>query len=362
MNRHVIKPRKYLHDILIESHDLKTFNNWKENCFYSLTYKEYNFIEKTVIEVSETLEYYYKYIIRKNLLESLNLLDKASRIEESVSSYNENLIERLDFYYDGKNMLLYEINCEFYNCLYECTEVVAQWQRTQCKGNSVMVVNNVRPQIQQYLEKSYIDNIDIIGSIDYPERFNIGRYIYSIFLSCGIKATMLHNNAVQLENGYVIDIKNNRRISNIYKLFTWWDTTNSLTASFLTNKVNILEPYHIIAKQNKALLAFIHLYTKSAPIIPTAYLPKKMLTISKPLNYHSGNKVKLHTKNDNKKLDLIKDSIYQNYYPPYKTEENTYMVLECWVINKKLSAIGFRESYDLINCSGNGFIVPYIIY
>lgn len=325
----------------------------EENYYYEIDEEQFLKIK----DITENIFINVKNVLKNILIENpFHYSDEILKIlKESYTKNNKSFLTRFDFYYDGNDLKLYEVNTETPTLLYESyfyQEILSK--SLKVKNYNSDIINNIENYFSIIPQTEIID---FATSYLFSDDYHTTKFINSIIKNT-YRTRMNEKNDIYILENEVLT-KDLKEIKNLFRFFR----LDELEVSYVKNllNINLFDPLwtHIIS--DKRIMTKIN----NENVLKTS---ESIIDIIRNNNLNYVKKLALSAQSQGIKIvengEILLDNtkynndiyIYQELKKPIKSD-NHYLTISTWMINEKFSGIVFKESENLIN--QNTKIVPY---
>ena len=370
MERSVVVPRKNWQK-KVESVGL-TFHSrdspyWTDDVCYRFTGEEVDTLERAANEIHELCREAARYIIERNLFETMHIGSRAAELIGASWQRNEKaLYGRFDFLYDGTSQpKMIEYNADTPTSLLEAAVVQWYWLKDQLpeadQFNSIhegLVAQWGRMGITGRLHLSALSGVE--------EDVMTVAYLQDTAERAGIQSTYLDVEKIGYNPSRGFVDEREQEISTLFKLYPWECMVDEQFGQHLTtSNMRIIEPAWKMLWSNKALLAVLWDIAPNHPNLLEAHLdePSSGEWVEKPIFGREGQNVKIRTKAgtmSNEGTYGGDPMIFQRFHYT-RAFDGKHPVLGVWMIGEECRGMGIRESDRLITDNKSRFVPHYFI-
>lgn len=350
---------------------------WDESAYYQIDYDQVEILEKATVELFEMCLEAVQHVIDNKLYDKLGIPRQfISYIEQSWNEDYPSIYGRFDFAYGGETQpKLLEFNADTPTSLFEAG--IVQWFWLQDFNKELDQFNSIHERIVEGWAqlKSYLNEGTLYFSCvkDNDEDFITVQYLRDCAVQAGLQTDFIYVDDIGFsEDGLCFVDLQNRKISNIFKLYPWeWMINEEFGQKLLLDTTGTfwMEPAWKMILSNKGILAVLWKLFPNHPNLLPAYFENEVPGIGfneyvkKPLLSREGANIEivkdfatLHKTSG----DYGEEGFIYQQFNPLPDFDGNYPVIGSWLICGEPAGIGIRESNNLITDNTSRF-VPHLI-
>lgn len=350
---------------------------WDESAYYKIDYYQVETLETATVELYDMCLEAVQHVIDNKLYDKLGIPKQfVSYIEQSWNDDHPSVYGRFDFAYDGENPpKLLEFNADTPTSLFEAG--IVQWFWLQDFNKELDQFNSIHErlvecwaQLKPYLNegKVYFSSVK-----DNDEDFITVQYIRDCALQAGLDTDFIFVDDIGFaEDGNCFVDLENRRMSNIFKLYPWeWMIHEDFGQKLLldTSGTFWMEPAWKMILANKGILPVLWKLYPDHPNLLPAYFENEVPVfgfneyVKKPLLSREGANIEIvkdYSTLHKTGGDYGEEGFICQQFNPLPDFDGNFPVVGSWLIGGEPAGIGIRESNNLITDNTSRF-VPHLI-
>ncbi len=340
---------------------------WGEGRYYEFSMKEVSALEEATKELYEMACHAVEYILSNHLCDAM-LVPKAvqSYLYESWEKDELSVYGRFDFYFDGKEIKLYEFNADTPTSLLESSIIQWNWKEECFPDNDQY--NSIHEGLVQswkdIQERNAIERLFMACSRENEEDLWNLRYMAYTAIEAGLDVAEIDIDQLYYRNGR-LQLDGGETVRNCFKLYPWeWMFNESPEACGAP--LHWYEPMWKALMSNKLILYYMYLlYPNSRYLLPTwNFLPSSVARYCrKPILGREGSNVRLQISPsdiEETQGDYGEEGYVYQDLKLLPSFEGHHPIVGSWVIGGEPAGIGIRETDGWITGNSSLF-VPHIL-
>lgn len=361
MERVIFKPREGFEkrnaDIGFDFGNLDGKGYWNETVGYKFSAKEIDQLEAATSRLfTMTVELMDELVQDTLYMNKLGLNQEMQKfIKNSWDRDNYSLYGRFDFFFDGKEIKLFEYNADTPTSLLESSLIQYYWMKDRGLPDQFNSLHEKLIAEWEFLRTNEVDKrkLYFTCSKGNQEDYRTLEYLMDTASQAGHQPELIFIEDIGCNSKDFFDYSN-RKMEAIFKLYPWeWLLAEEFSYAIPRAECFWVEPPWKLLLSNKGLLVKLwEKFPNDELLLPTFFdKPENAETdfVRKPIYSREGANVLLpgHKETGGDYNENPESVVYQKYKPLPKFDD-VHPMIGSWIVGDQPAGIGIREDKNLV--------------
>ena len=337
------------------------FKYWNETAAYHLDSKEVDLLEQATGELFDmTMKLAEDLVEDRTYMSQIGLNPLQQEwIKKSWDQYNYSLYGRFDFFFDGKEIKLYEYNADTPTSLLESSLIQYYWMKDRELPDQFNSIHEKLIESWKFIREMELKDTrtyfcSLRGNL---EDYRTAEYLMDTARQAGVDVSFLFIDDIGSDGKQFYDLENNP-FRAAFKLYPWeWLMMEKFSSELQTSDTLWIEPPWKILLSNKLMLARLwEKFPKHELLLRTSLNRTTGEVVQKPIYGREGQSIWMPGATERTEGDYTDSGWIYQEYKPLPCFDGYYPVVGSWIIGDQPAGIGIREDKSLVTGNLSQFV------